>query len=231
MAINKNHPKFIPFMKNERNTLEWLSNNSYVTSNFRPLALSAYNSLSTFPKKEKYFANFTLHFSCKLELSVEGRAMTTILECQVQNEFGLATYCFSVCDGVENPLNLIRKFHFDYAKPTKNDPEPKPVYHWQYGGQESAGLQELGIEIDNLQPWLSSPRLFCTPINLALFLDLIFCEFRDISTRRLTESNEWRQLVKSNEDKLLTPYIENLGSFLVSNHSSEYLLRDFHYGI
>lgn len=230
MTINNYHPKFIAFIKNERKTLNWLAGNTYVNSNLRELASSASQSLLSFPKKDDRLSQFNFSFHCKIDLWIENDWRTTIIESQVSNNFSLVVYSLSICEGTVSPFNLIRKFHFDYAKPIDNDPDPKPVYHLQYGGQESPGLQTLAIGADHLQPWLSSPRLHYIPTNLALFLDMIFYEFRGQATTGLVERDEWRELVKGNEETLLKPYITNLGRFIQSNHNSTYLLRDYYYG-
>src|SRR5690348_8892088 len=135
MTINKNHPKFLAFIKNERKTLNWISGNSYVNSNLRALANSARQSLLSFPKKDVHLSHYSFTFHCNLDLWIEWQLRTTIIESEVGNDFNLVCYSLSICEGSATPFRLIRKFHFDYARPIADDPEPKPVYHIQYGGE------------------------------------------------------------------------------------------------
>jgi hypothetical protein len=228
---NSKHPKFVDFMKHEKYTLEWLTGNSTVISNFRELTICAGKALAAFPTRDRLYTSFDFEFSCKFPIIVGSRAMTIILESLVTRNFGIATYCMSICKNSKKRLYPIRKFHFDYAIPSSNDPNPKPVYHLQYGGKPTPALTELSIDINHLYPWLSSPRVWSAPINLALLLDMMFCEFRDTASTRLTELGEWRDLIKKNEAYLLSPYYENLNKFLIKDHSSKYLLREFNYGI
>ena len=71
----------------------------------------------------------------------------------------------------------MRKFHFDFA-PVVDKNDRKPVYHLQYGGKPTPRMKELNVDDEHILPWLSSPRINSTPINLALLLDMIFRPFR-----------------------------------------------------
>lgn len=228
---DRKHLKFVDFMKNEKYTLEWLTGNSTVISNFRELTICAKKSLASFPTKNHLYANYSFNFSCTFPIIIENRSMTVILESLVTPDFNIATYCMTICKNGRKKLHPIRKFHFDYAVSIPNDPKPKPVYHLQYGGKPTPALTDLGIDINHLYPWLSSPRIWSAPMNLALMLDMMFCEFRDTASKRLTELDEWRDLIKKNEKDLLLPFYENQKKFLDHGHSTKYLLREFNYGI
>jgi len=62
-------------------------------------------------------------------------------------------------------------------------------------------------------------------------LDIIFCEFYDTETYKITENYNWCGLVKRNEELVTRPYHEKINSFSNSaNYKSGYLIRDFLYG-
>jgi hypothetical protein len=100
----------------------------------------------------------------------------------------------------------------------------------QFGGEQSPGLTALDVEV-NLQPWLSSPRLYHRPVNLVLLLDMIFLEFNSEETYGLRQRDEWNDLVKTNEVLILKPYYFGMYSFINNDHSSESLIRDYCYGL
>jgi hypothetical protein len=231
MIITAKHPKYLDFLKNERKTLEFIGKNNYISSNFRELSSSAMQHLSRYKNlKDQNFAKSSFSFNCNFDIEIENDIRKIIIESILTENFSLVSYCLSICHYRVQPYTLVRKFHFDYAVPIKNDQDPKPVYHMQYGGKQSPELTSLDIDVSHLQPWLSSPRLFFTPINLALLLDMVFCEFRSEVTNGVVERPEWRDFIKNNETFLLKPYIGNLNQFINTNHKSDYLLRDYYYG-
>src|SRR5215831_2949498 len=128
LTINKKHPKFIKFLKNEKKTLEWIGHNKYVTANFANLAQSALKAASTFPK-EKHLSTHKYEFNCQLDLFIENQSRRTYVEIVVEEDFKLASYSLSIFNSTTEPLEIIRKIHFDYAMPSPNMKEPKPVYH------------------------------------------------------------------------------------------------------
>ena len=123
----------------------------------------------------------------------------------------------------------MRKFHFDYA-PKKALEDKKPIYHLQYGGKATPMMKELEVEDDQILPWLSSPRIISIPVNLALLLDMVFCEFSSEVTNGITERREWRDFIKYNEELILCPFYGRVNQFLTSEHKFDFLLRDFYYG-
>ena len=232
MSIHIKHPTYIEFLKNERDTLSFLSKNTTVNKLFPQLAYDAelayYNYVGVKPA-DLGRKGFDFHSS--FNISIEKAERRIILESKVDPNFaGIVSYVLSICELSQNPYNLLRKFHFDFALPVQNDPWPKPVYHLQYGGDQSPGLTNLNLEAKVLHSWLSSPRLNYVPMNLALLLDTVFIEFRSIDTNTLIESDAWRQLVKKNEDKLLKPFYENMKEFLNTGYKTETLIRDYCYG-
>ena len=230
MIINKGHPKYIKFIKKELKTLEFLCNNSFISNPFVELSRDAYNLVNNSPNKEKHLASLPFTFQSNFEIEIQGKVKKLIIGANVTPNFSIATYLLAICNLEDNDTRLIRKFHFDYAIQSNNDEEPKPIYHLQYGGKESPLLTSLNIKGDHLHPWLSLPRIIYSPINLALFLDMIFCEFRNDTTIKICRREEWREFIKENEDFILCPFYLQFAEFIKHKHSSEHLVRDYYYG-
>jgi hypothetical protein len=230
MPIYSNHPKFIPFIKNEKKTLQVISRMPYIISNFRDLAKSCEQCLESFPAKDTHLKNFSFNFSSNLDITIENAKRRVVLEVEVLSNFNKVNYALAICNESCSPFNLIRKFHFDFALPIQGEREPKPVYHMQYGGKRSPALTTLDIDVAHMQPWLSVPRLYYIPINFAIFLDVILVEFRSVETDGLAQRPEWRDLIKHNESEMIVPFIKNLNHFVGNGHTSDCLLREYYYG-
>ncbi len=221
-------PNYLSFIKNEKKTLNFLMNSPIIRKLYGEIALSASHSYHNLPNKDKLLSTSNFIFGCHFDLEVEGLIRKIIIEAKVEKKFTSSSYVLSLCENQASPFNLIRKFHFDYAIPD-NSP-PKPVYHFQYGGKSTPILTDLSIDIKNLQPWLSDPRISIYPINLALLLDSIFCGFRSNETNQITNSSEWRSLIKENEDIILKPFYLNIHQFINNKHKSDFLIRDYNNG-
>ncbi len=233
MSIHLKHPTYLEFIKRERDTLSFLEKNLTVNKLFPSLSNDARNAYYNYaPLRPADLRKRGFEFNTSFDILVERAERRVVLESIVAPDFsGIVSYVLSICENTAEPYNLLRKFHFDFALPIANDPWPKPVYHLQYGGEQSPGLTLLNLEANVLHSWLSSPRLTFTPINLALLLDLVFNEFRSESACKLTESDEWRQLIKANEDCLLTPFYNSMKNFINSgSHKADSLIRDYCYG-
>ncbi len=225
------HPPYLKFIKNERKTLEWLMNSPRIGNTFPNIAQSASNSYYNLPSKDKDLLQADILFKSKFELFIarENRNVLIILDVQVRRSFSISNYVISIAENSKPPYNLIRKFHFDYCR-SYDYKEPKPAYHLQYGGIETPLLNEMGISTDALTPWLSNPRICSYPMNLALLLDAIFCEFISDDTNAVVGTSEWRDFVKENEVALLRPYLLNMSNFINGGHTSNFLIRDCLYG-
>ncbi len=227
--INTDHPTYKEFVKNEIKTLEVIAGITRINTSFPDLASAAnlvfhsYNNLKARTIQDRPF-----EFTCRFCLEIEGKERTVFLEVITTPDFDHTSYMLAFCDGDET-TPLLRKFHFDYAKPIAGQNE-KPVYHLQYGGAATPTFNASSIDVSHLNPWLSVPRIPFMPVNLALFLDIIFCEFQSEETHNIKELPKWRDLIVNNERKVLKPYYSNLSSFLNAKHKANYLIRDFIYG-
>jgi len=223
------YPNYLTFIKNERKTLRFLAEQPFINKAFGSLSRSAETCFYKVTNDEKVLKKSEFIFGCNFDILIEKEIRRIIIEVKILPNFEFATYILSICRNNSAPFFLIRKFHFDYAIP-KIKESPKPVYHLQYGGELSPGLDELKIDVNDLHPWLSLPRIGFYPINLALLLDMIFIEFKTEETIRIVGRQEWRDFVKNNEDEILKPYYERISSFLNGEHSHNFLLRDYYYG-
>lgn len=223
------YPNYLEFIKNEKKTLSFLANSTFIKKSFRELSESADLSYFNLPGKDQVLKKHKFIFACNFDIKVENIDRRIIVEAQLLPNFRNVSYVLTICENKEAPFHVIRKFHFDYAIPNIKE-DPKPVYHIQYGGELSPQLEALNIDITELQPWLSTPRIRFYPINLALLLDMVFNEFRSDETVGIVERSEWRDFIKSNEEIILKPFYAGVARFLNGDHKSKYLLRDFYYG-
>ncbi len=233
MSISKGYPNPIELKKNERETLQFLHTRSVIEKQFADLARKArlhYYDLAD-PKKLK---NNDIDFSAKMEISIQGEIkqlyvganLRSVPEARNSSRHEMVSYSIGICNGHD----LIRKFHFDYAIPGQKTNQDVPVFHFQYGGELSPYLAELGISDTKIEPWLSVPRLNYQPVTLALLLDIVFCEFRTDETNKIVEDSNWRALVRKNEELVVKQYYENIASFMGSGKYRNCLIRDYCYG-
>jgi hypothetical protein len=187
----------------------------------------AYYSLRAKPIQR----TFDFLFHADFEMIVENSVHKVFVGANVTGQYSLCSYFFAIAGKNEDENRLIRKFHFDFALPSQNVRQPVPVYHLQYGGKISPEIEKMGLTSDKLDHWLSLPRLNFPPVNIAIMLDVLFCELRVQETHELVESDEWRTLIFDNERFLSRYYFENINGHINSQaYRKELLIRDFCYG-
>ncbi len=235
MSIHQGHLQYSEFVKNEIYTLNVLSGFTFLAQNFGELYTEVYEHHSTYYTlaKKNLIEDRPFKFGTHFDLKIDKTIHRFTIECQILPNFSIATYVLGIFnDNREENPQVIRKFHFDYAVPQEGQ-EPKPVYHLQYGGEPTPKIQYGDKENETLNPWLSNPRISYMPMSLALLLDYVFFELKEQneSANGIIERNEWRKLIKHNEERILKPYFSKVNEFLYGNkHRPEFLLRDFYYG-
>lgn len=230
MTIAQNYPTFSEFWKNEIKTLEYLQSRTLL-KDYSELANSINMSYNEYFSKRKKNEIFDFKFHCSFTMEIENHLHEVIIGANVLANYAECSYFLAIVGKDEDSDKLIRKFHFDYAAPVNDTRQKVPVFHLQYGGQLSPKTGESGKKGDKLDTWLSLPRLNFFPINLALLLDTMFCEFRTVDTHKIVEDNDWRSLIYDNELLLTRNYFNNIYNHLNSqNHKKGNLLRDFCYG-
>lgn len=229
MRIYNNHPSYDDFITNEVRTLEFITNYGLFKyyGDLNNLIYYAYQDYSGRLKRGS-LSNFNFH--SKFSIEVEGSVHEVLIGAIVATDFSECSYSLAILDTKE-PNQLIRKFHFDYAIPSHNPKQKVPSYHLQYGGKMSPKMKEEGLDDSKLDHWLSLPRLNFHPINLALLLDVMLCEFRTLETNKISEDPNWRSLIFANEKMLTCNYYKNAADHISSAaYKKEKLLRDFCYG-
>jgi len=230
MTIDQNYPKFPDFTHNELQSLQFIQTRGLLIK-YPELAsaidLSFYklrNDLKTNPQTD-----FIFH--CNFEMTVEKHSHRVIIGANVTTGYSLCSYFLAIVGKEEDEDKLIRKFHFDFALPSIGTRQRVPIFHLQYGGALSPQIVDSGLTGVKLDEWLSVPRLTYSPINLALLLDILFCEFKTEETNKLIEGDLWRELIYKNENFLTANYFKNIHEHIRSPaYKKENLLRDFCYG-
>lgn len=144
----------------------------------------------------------------------------------VNGAFSNVTYCLSVCRHKKG-FPILRKFHFDVT--TTNDSSRRrlqqhPRCHLQYCGEMLPKMEEMGCretQLENMQPWLSEPRIFFWPLSLALLIDMALHEFPDQHSVKFRQSPEWRGIVRTHEKLILRPFYEKCVE-VISNRGKKY---------
>lgn len=230
MTINSKQPTITDFKKNEVRTLEYINARSTILKEFPDLITkierSYYDNKLLLTKPTGDFI-----FHADFDMDVEGSQHKIIIGANVTGNYAMCSYFLAIV-GKDNFSNeIIRKFHFDYAIPPKSPvKQPSPVYHLQYGGKPSPEMAILGVSDTYMEHWLSLPRLHFAPMNIALLLDTLFCEFRTNQTKKVIEDDDWRALVYANEKFLSNHYFENINNHIISrNYKKDSLVRDYCY--
>lgn len=228
MGILDIRPDDNSFKLNELKTCEYLANYGLLRQDFPSLDADI-NAFFQKYRGIKDYTDISLKLHSSFKMKVEKHDHQIIIGANIEGTNSINSYFFAICD--KDNRELIRKFHFDYQPPSIRTKQKVPVFHLQYGGKSSPEITELQLSDHKLDKWLSLPRLSYSPMNLALLLDILFCEFRMAETDKIVESPEWRTLILDNEKFLVNNYISNIHSHLTSQkYGNKYLLRDYYYG-
>jgi hypothetical protein len=224
MSIKLPHSS-IEFKKKELETLNFICQRGFFDSDFAELAAALYSTNAKYKGVKK---NFDFDFVSDFDMEIEGKPHHVVLHAQVLGNYDFTSYSIGVCGG---SAELIRRFHFDYVHDNAGKKQKVPVSHIQYGGRSGKGFDGKQFLTNNIEHWLSEPRINYPPINLALLLDLIFCEFFNEKTKKIVENSEWRGLIKDNETFIFGHYYKTISDHIYSiRHSKEVLVRDVCYG-
>ncbi|QNM85990.1 hypothetical protein H9W90_02430 [Polaribacter pectinis] len=224
IKINSSHPKFTDFISKEIKTISFLGSYSSFKNCLKELSDQAKFLSYQFPKSTKLQQKIkNLNFSFEFNLRLEKKKCTVVIESLIQKNYEQCTYSVFIKD-LDN--NLIRKYHFDYAPFEKM----KPLYHFQYCGEETPKISEHKIDLEPFHPWMSLPRVVNYPINLALILDMILSETIDEQVKKGIEKDGWRNFMVENEKFLLKEYFKNTAGYFQNGHTSKRTFREYCYG-
>lgn len=220
----------IEFKKNEIKTLEYIQARGFFDNDFPELAnvisttFSRYCGLSW----NRYI---DFEFASDFEMEIEKKNRIVVLHGQVRGNFAETSYSIGICSN-DGSFELIRRFHFDYVHDNGSSKQKVPISHLQYGGKSGSGFNGRQFLTNNIEHWLSEPRINCAPINLALLLDMTFCEFHNEQTEKIVENSDWRNLIKVNEIFMIGDYYNTITTHMKSqNYKKEKLVRDICYGV
>ncbi len=179
------------FLKREKKLIEYLKSRNCV-----PAIAKAAGVASTMFGSRGYTFEATwsaTNYGKEMDITIAG-----MIEIGPKNSFSLYTYCFCVLQNNK----IMRKYHYDYETQTNGS---KPKFHLQYGGKKLPS-QESVTGFTAIESGLSEPRLFYTPMSLALVLDQAFLEFPDDKTERIRKDNNWMGHLNTAQKEVLAPF-------------------------
>ena len=228
MKIDCWYPNPDEVMHCEFETLRFIRDNFY---QYQPELEKFANDANTYYHRFYKFKNLNeFKFESELNIKVDGKDgiahIGSLVNRKDENNINRTTHYVAICK--EGEKKLLRKFHFDYD-PLNQNSKSHPLFHLQYAGKLTPRLKEKGIEDNQLESWLSEPRLFYFPLSLALLINLIWKEFPSLKTSKLSETSEWRCLVKRNEELIIAPFFSGCNSFF-QKESGQLFTTDFCYG-
>lgn len=240
MKIDDCFPTPGEFLNSEFETLEYCGNKFFDYEELSSLASDAYAyhsaNYNEF-KESNRLPKSCFSFESNFNVNIDGRDGTAYIGVliRLKDSFTFENISYYVAVQKKEKLNarLLRKFHFDYAPPVKTDStrrQPHPVFHLQYACKLSSRLQGVGFDNSHMDPWLSEPRLYYSPMSLALLINLVLKEFQDETNLRIIQRGEWRDLIRENEKLILAPFFSICHNFFSDRHNKELLINDFYYG-
>lgn len=233
--INNEFPSPSEFIENEIKTLEYLKNDKTIYENYLDLYNDARNSYFKYKDFRKINSfNFESNLELIFQNDVRSIHVGSLIQLNNKTSFDNITYYFALCGHENNPNHILRKFHFDYTIPSNYRRTPHPIFHLQFCGTLSQNLENKGFIDRHFHPELSEPRIFFTPMTLALLLNMIFKEFNDEYIDNFRNTLEWRNIVKQNEDLIMMPFYGLCNKFFVDrinriNHTNELFITDYCY--
>ena len=223
------YPEPARLIENEQTTLKFLMDSAFILEKYPELARDARNAFF------KNAADRSFSFESHIDVSHDGYRRRVfvggLLSLDATGCYDDVSYYLMICRDIVIPSYVLRKFHFDVALPGKSRRRLHPLFHLQYCGKLSPRLTGLGFSIEHLEKWLSEPRLWYTPVSVALLLHCLFREFRDEVSHKLSQRKEWLELVKANENLVLRPYFQNSFEFFSNKEKKTKLFMDFLYGV
>ncbi|MDD5007809.1 MAG: hypothetical protein PHU49_03490 [Syntrophorhabdaceae bacterium] len=216
--------------KHEKHTFAFLSSNPMIKTKFSQLSHDAklqYDALSVTKKAKVH----NIDFQSSFEVTCLNRDLRIHIGAIIKNDFSHVTYYLAVFSKNKRGKYIIRrKFHFDYDK--KDSLNVKPRFHMQYAGKLTSALSGPEDYYDAMFfPELSEPRMYSTPMTLAILLSKVFKEFQCVDTHKIVEDPNWKSILAEHEKIFLKPYFEWCGTFFKVHHKASRLFTtDFCYG-
>jgi hypothetical protein len=221
----------LEFKKNEISTIQRIFTHGFFETSYPDLnnaISSTYSKYKAFENKSSR-QNFDFFFVSDFDIEIEGHIHRIIIHAEVQGNYDFMSYSLGIADK-NDETELIRRFHFDYDHNKVRQNQKAFISHLQYGGISGQGFTGVNYSSAKIEPKLSVPRLNFPPINLALLLDVVLCEFQNDTTKKISEIPEWRSLIFNNEEFVLKNYYDSISHHIGSaHHNKDTLVRDICY--
>lgn len=243
------YPSAKDLIESELSVLDYLRNDPYIKENHYQFAEAATRYYARSKVNYEWGFEFFSYFDMwhrpahrgKLKLARRGvpppnlrLVVASLIELN-KGVFQNVTYCLAVCRLRTKGFPILRKFHFDItfaAGGTKRQSQAHPSCHLQYCGTMLRGMADMGVlqsQLDHLNPWLSEPRIFSSPISLALLIDMAFHEFPNEPSRKFRDRPEWRDLIRKQETLVLKPFYQECLDVIIDKHDQKRTLADAFY--
>ena len=229
MKIDDWYPVPKDILKCEIETLRFLKDKSSYYPGFDKLAADAYQ----YWIKSKSDRRLKFDFESEFQIYIGKDEGTAHIGANIaitdESSYEGISYYVAICDNATPNTRLLRKYHFDYTSQVSSRRQPHPVFHLQYAGELSKRLEQLGLDHEHIDSWLSEPRLHFSPMSLALLINLILKEFPCETNQKFIELREWRDLLRGNEKLLFVPYYRACHHFLSNRPDGQLFINDFYY--
>jgi hypothetical protein len=249
MILADFYPKAVDLVKSELSVLNYLRNNPYINEIHPQVAQTAAACYLRF-RDSRSGLEFNSHLDIwhagvhqqRSMLSVGGRSgpnvrltISAAIELGGKGMIENVSYCLSVCRFRRSQMTVLRKFHFDVTsednRARAGGLQQRPRCHLQYCGEMLPYMEKIGcrkIQLNQMYPWLSEPRILYWPMSLALLLDMALHEFPDQRSAKFRADSYWRGLIHSQEELILRPFCETCLS-VIRGDKDERILADAFY--
>lgn len=221
MEIADFYPTPREMIVNEVETVKFFTRNPLIQAhvNFYGEAQKVFGQSSHNSRGFSFASYFDLHHRSMLgsrkRMDVNKPNVRLIISALVeQNEnlsYGNISYVLAICRLQSKRSSILRKFHFDLSV-TTGSRQPQPISHMQYCGEMIGVMNDLGYretQLKQLHPKIREPRVFFSPMSLALLVDMALREFADDSFRsKFLGSPEWKNVIRANEELVLKKFYE-----------------------
>lgn len=234
------YPPPARLLSSERDVLRFLMTNTYITDKHATFAEDAkkyYNRNKTDRTGFEFFSYFDVRHS---EMPGKARSpnlrlvVTALIELKNEATYSNVSYCLAVCR-MKAKFPILRKFHFDVTVTSgagQARRQQHPVSHLQYCGKMIPGMKDMGcqeVQLNQMHPSLSEPRVFFWPMSLALLIDMALHEFPDRHSLSFRGSREWRGIVRKQETLVLRPFYQKCAQITGNAPGNDRILADEFY--
>lgn len=222
--IRYNYPPLAEYLAQEKETIKYLmmrpALNKY--GKFRSDLCGIYDKLRSASTR-----CITWEFLFETKLEKQEKRHCIKLSGQVkfdERRLTFSSHCIEIFGevGTKDEGSVIRQMHFDVAFPWEMNKKDHPLYHVQCDGK-----YDIDCHKDKNACHISLPRIPFYPLSLALFLNMAIKELGPEDLKVLIAVGKWKEIVRSNEDKMIYPFWENVMTRRKKDHS--FIIPDVYY--